>query len=384
MKNIFRFSEYRVRRYSFKVIIIIAALCVIGYLVLSSAMANDVTRDSTLQKQLIGMSVGAVLMIVLSFMDYHFFFKIAPYIYIGVLVMLTLVLFIGKNVNNATRWLNIADYAIQPSEFTKIGIIVVFAAYFNRFRESVNRPLTLGLSLLLILGPLFLIYREPDLSTTVVHLFIFLCLLYVAKLSYKWILGAVAVIVPVVGFIIYRLMNQADGIIHNYQLNRILAWLDPGSFSTSGLTTQQDNSILAISSGQLYGKGLNTTSFESVKNGNFLSEENCDFIFAVVGEELGFVGSMVIIGLLLLLVFECFKIAYRARDLGGRLVATGMGAMIAFQGFVNIGVAVGLLPNTGLPLPFLSAGVSSILSLFIGMGLVLNVGLQRRNSDSDW
>ena len=382
--KIFKFSQYRIRRYDFKIILIIAALCVIGYLVLNSAMANDTTRESTLQKQLIGMIAGASIMILLSFLDYHVYFKAAPFIYLGVIAVLVLVLVIGKNVNNATRWLEIAGFRLQPSEFTKIGIILVFAAYFSRFRESINKPLILGLSLLLLLAPVYLIYREPDLSTTVVHVFIFLCLLYVAKLSYKWILGAVAVLVPTLGFIVYRLMNQPEGIIQNYQLNRILAWLDPNSFTTSGLTTQQDNSILAISSGQLYGKGLNTTSFESVKNGNFLSEENCDFIFAVVGEELGFVGSMVIIALILLLVFECFKIAYRAKDMGGRLIATGMGALLSFQGFVNIGVAIGLLPNTGLPLPFLSAGVSSILSLFIGMGVVLNVGLQRKNSESDW
>ena len=382
--KIFKFSEYRVRRYDFKIILIIAALCVIGYLVLNSAMANDTTRDATLQKQMIGMIVGALLMIFLSFLDYHVYFKIAPFIYIGVIALLVLVLLSGKNVNNATRWLEIAGFRLQPSEFTKIGIIIVFSAYFNRFRESINKPWVLGLSLVMLLAPVYLIYREPDLSTTVVHIFIFLCLLYVAKLSYKWILGAIAVVVPTLGFIVYKLMNQPEGIIKNYQLNRILAWLDPNSFTTSGLTTQQDNSILAISSGQLYGKGLNTTSFESVKNGNFLSEENCDFIFAVVGEELGFVGSIVIIILLLLLVFECFKIAYRAKDMGGRLIATGMGALLSFQGFVNIGVAIGLLPNTGLPLPFLSAGVSSILSLFIGMGVVLNVGLQRKNKESDW
>ena len=382
--KIFKFSEYRVRRYDFKIILIIAALCVIGYLVLNSAMANDTTRDATLQKQMIGMIVCALLMIFLSFLDYHVYFKIAPFIYIGVIALLVLVLLIGKNVNNATRWLEIAGFRLQPSEFTKIGIIIVFSAYFNRFRESINKPWVLGLSLVMLLAPVYLIYREPDLSTTVVHIFIFLCLLYVAKLSYKWILGAIAIVVPTLGFIVYKLMNQPEGIIKNYQLNRILAWLDPNSFTTSGLTTQQDNSILAISSGQLYGKGLNTTSFESVKNGNFLSEENCDFIFAVVGEELGFVGSIVIIILLLLLVFECFKIAYRAKDMGGRLIATGMGALLSFQGFVNIGVAIGLLPNTGLPLPFLRAGVRSVLSLFIGMGVVLNVGLQRKNKESDW
>ena len=142
-------------------------------------------------------------------------------------------------------------------------------------------------------------------------------------------------------------------------------------------TQQQMNSIMAIGSGQLHGKGIANTTLASVKNGNFLSEEDCDFIFAVIGEELGFVGSVLIIALLLILVAECIYVAVRARDLSGRLLCSGMAAFIAFQSFVNIGVATGLLPNTGLPLPFISAGLSSLLSIFIGMGLVLNVGLQR-------
>ena len=381
--KIFRFSEYSVRRYNFKIIIIIAALCVIGYLILNSAMVNDVLRESTLQKQLIGLGVGAALMILISLVDYHFIVRISPAIYLLVLISLALVLVMGVNVNNATRWLNLGFMQLQPSEFAKAGLIVVFAAFFQRVQETINRPLTLLLSIVLFLVPAFMIYREPDLSTTVVIAFIFVCMIYVAKISYKWILAAVGAAGAVVAVFFYRVSNDEDLILNNYQVNRIMAWINPEKYSASGLTTQQDNSILAISSGQLYGKGLNTTSFESVKNGNFLSEENCDFIFSVIGEELGFIGSMVVLGLIALLVIQCFRIAYRAKDLSGRLMAAGMGCLIAFQTFVNVGVATGLLPNTGLPLPFMSAGVSSLLSLFIGMGVVLNVGMQRTVGERD-
>ena len=384
--KIFNFSEYSLRRYNFKIVFLIAALCIMGYLVVTSALSNDPTRDSTLEKQLMGIAIGALFMIVLSVIDYHFVLKAAPLIYIGVVAILALVLFIGVTYYDATRWFRIGTVQFQPSEFAKIGVIVVFAAYFASNKERINKPLVLIIAVALFGVIAFLIYSEPDLSTTIVVTFIFLSLLYVAKISYKWILGVLAVVLPVGGFILYKLVNDVDesGVLRHYQLNRIMAWLHPDQYRTSGLNTQQENSILAISSGQLYGKGLNNTSFESVKNGNFLYEEDCDFIFSVIGEELGFVGSLAVLSLMTFLVLECFKIGFRAKDMGGRLIAVGMGSLLAFQTFVNIAVATGLLPNTGLPLPFMSAGVSSMLSLFIGMGVVLNVGMQRRNPDSDW
>lgn len=379
----FRLSEYKLRKYNFKIILLVITLCVIGYLVLTSAMANDSDRDSTLLKQLIGFGVGGFIMIFLSLVDYHFILRMSSVIYIGMLGLLAAVLLVGVSANNATRWLSLGFFQIQPSEFAKIGIIVVFAAYFMNHRDQINRPWILGGALLLYAVPAFLILKEPDLSTTLVTVFIFLCMLYAAKLSYKWILGACAAAIPLGALFIFLIMN--DMILAEYQRNRILSWIFPDQYESTGLTTQQDNSVLAISSGQLYGKGLNNTSFESVKNGEFLSEENCDFIFAVIGEELGFIGSVIIIALMAFLVFECLRIASKAKDMGGRIICVGMAALLSFQTFVNIGVASGLLPNTGLPLPFMSAGVSSLLSTFIGMGLVLNVGLQRKDETvAEW
>ena len=139
---------------------------------------------------------------------------------------------------------------------------------------------------------------------------------------------------------------------------------------------------MAIGSGQLWGKGLNNAGVGSVKSGNFVAEDQTDFIFAVIGEELGFVGSMVIISVLALLVFECLLTASRAKDMGGRLVCIGMAVLIGFQGFANIAVATGIFPNTGLPLPFISSGISSVLSIYAGMGIVLNIELQRKSSNN--
>ena len=162
--------------------------------------------------------------------------------------------------------------------------------------------------------------------------------------------------------------------IEAYQVTRIMAWLYPDDYPADAY--QQQNSIMAIGSGQLLGKGLNNTEATSVINGNFIPEPQTDFIFAVAGEELGFIGTVVIIILLLFITIECILIARKAKDTAGRLICCGFAALIGFQSLINISVASGLLPNTGLPLPFVSYGLTSLLSLYIGVGLVLNVGLQ--------
>lgn len=200
-------------------------------------------------------------------------------------------------------------------------------------------------------------------------------IVFASGISYRWIAGTLAVVLPVTGTFIYLLLNGLIPFIREYQAGRILAWFNPEKYGQAYY--QQAHSIIAIGSGQLNGKGLYNTTIASVKNGNFLSEEQTDFIFAVIGEELGFIGCMAVIILFLLIIYECLIMAARAKDLGGRLICAGMATLIAFQAFANIAVATAIFPNTGLPLPFISFGSSSLISIFIGMGLVLNVGLQR-------
>ena len=224
--------------------------------------------------------------------------------------------------------------------------------------------------------PLLLMMKQPDLSTSIVIVFIIVCLIFVAGLSYKWIVGAAAVGIPgLAPHSISLLSMELYRFSTGYQVNRILAFINPGKYAD--LNVQQDNSKMAIGSGMLYGKGLLNETAISVKNGNFLSEEHTDFIFAVIGEEMGFVGCMLVLILYLLLVFECLRMAGRTRDLTGKLLCTGMAALVGFQAFTNIAVATGIFPNTGLPLPFISYGVSSLVSLYIGIGVLLNVGLQQ-------
>ena len=267
---------------------------------------------------------------------------------------------------------------LQPSEFTKIGLIIFFAWFFDKYQEQINKLPVLGMAAVLFGIPILLILAEPNLSTSLITIMVFAAMIFAAGLSYKWIFGVLAVLTPLAGIFIYLLQYEMIPFLRGYQAQRILSFINPGQYQDAN--RQQDNSVMAIGSGQLWGKGLNNTTIASVKNGNFLSEESTDFIFAIIGEELGFVGSMITIGLFLLIIYECLWMARQAKDLSGKIICTGMAALIGFQSFSNIAVATKLFPNTGLPLPFVSYGVSSLLSMFVGIGLVLNVGLQRKNT----
>ncbi|MDD6213192.1 MAG: FtsW/RodA/SpoVE family cell cycle protein [Clostridiales bacterium] len=382
----FRFQLYKRKYFSYQLVLCILALCGIGLVILNSAMANDVDHDGTMIKQLGGIIMGLCVMFFLTIVDYHFVLRFAPVIYVMVILLLLLVLTpLGVASHGAQRWLKIG-FQIQPSEFAKISLIVFMAWFYWKNERKINKPLIVFGGLLFFLIPAFLIFKEPDLSTTLVVTFIFIAMLYTAGISYKWILAAVLIIIPLAAVGMFFIIRYQNYLYENfYQIRRLLSWMYPDKYVSTGNNTQQENSVMAIASGQLFGKGLNNTSFESVKNGNFLSEENCDFIFAVIGEELGFLGSIIVIGLLLILIMLCLRIASKARDKAGRLICVGMASLIAFQSFVNIGVATHLLPNTGLPLPFISAGISSLLSLFIGMGLVMNVALQRVDENAiEW
>ena len=383
----FAFKKYKLRNFHLGLLLCTLALCILGYMVLSSAVVNDADGAETLRKQLIGMAVGGVLMLFLMLTDYHFWLKLHWLIYAGSLAVLALLFTpLGYTTKGATRWLTVPGLGrLQPTEFVKVAVILFFAWYFMKYRDRINKPATVLMALATFAVPAVMIFLEPDLSTTLTFLMLFLVMLYMSQISYKWIGGMALCVVPVAGLLFWDAMQEEPIIFKKYMLNRIFSFLRPEEYAATGLTSQQDRAIMAISSGQLSGKGLFNASFDSVKAGNFLSEENCDFVFAVVGEELGFWGSAAVLLLFAIVVFACFRIASRAADLAGRIIAVGTGTFLGLQVFVNIGVTSGILPNTGVVLPFFSHGISSLLSAFISLGLVLNVGLQRRDSEvTEW
>ena len=362
-------KKYRVRDYDFKLIIMLIAITVVGILVIGSA---DRSYQS---KQILGFVMGLFLMVVISLFDYSTFLNFYWIIYIGNLVLLLLVEFFGEKSNNAQRWVSIAGIRFQPSETAKILLILFFAQYIMKHKETISSLKTIISMLVLLSPPLLLIYRQPDLSTTIMIALLFCVLLFMGGLSYKIIFGVLAIAVPLFVIFLTLVLQPDQTLIKDYQQTRILAWLNPSEYSTSE-GYQQDNSKMAIGSGELFGKGLNNNEISSVKNGNFISEPQTDFIFAIVGEELGFTGGCLVVGLLFLITLECLMIARKAKDIAGMLIATGMATVIGFQSFMNIGVATGIVPNTGIPLPFVSYGLTSLVSLYIGMGFVLNVRLQ--------
>ncbi|MCI9427409.1 MAG: rod shape-determining protein RodA [Eubacterium sp.] len=363
-------KQYKLRNYNFRLVFYVVLLTVIGILVIGSA------RESVQDKQILGLFLGFIIMVIVSMLDYSVILRFSWLFYFLNIGLLILVKFMGDNTNGSTRWIEIAGIRFQPSELSKIVIILFFAYFFMKSQEQLNTVKILAASFLLAGIPLFLIKEQPDLSTTIVTALLFASLLFIAGLSYKIVIGVLAVSIPSVIIFISLILQPNQKILDDYQYKRIMAWLQPEKYADA--VYQQLNSKMAIGSGQLWGKGLYNSEITSVKNGNFISEAQTDFIFAVVGEELGFFGSVVVIALLFFIVLECIWVARKAKDISGRLICCGMASLIGFQGFVNICVATGLMPNTGLTLPFVSYGLTSLVTLFMGIGFVLNVGLQPR------
>ena len=366
------FRLYRLRDYNFRLVLWIMVLAVLGVLLVGSA------EPSMMNRQLAGVLAGMAVMIIVSLIDFSWIMQFYWVMYALNVIMLVAVRITGRTLNGATRWISIGGLRFQPGELSKILIILFFSRYFMDHENDLNKFTVVLRSLALLALPLLLIYIQPDMKDTLIIFIVFAILYYIAGLSYKYILAVLVVVVPV-GVIFMSIVVQPDqSLIKDYQRKRIMAFLYPDNEEYTDDTTQQNNSVVAIGSGKLSGKGLNNSDVSSANKGNFIAEIYADFIFAVAGEELGFLGSAGIVILLLLIVLECLLISLRAKNLAGRIFACGMASLIAIQSFINIGVATRMLPNTGTPLPFVSYGLTSLLTLCLGMGIVLNVGLQTK------
>ena len=367
------FKLYKLKDYSFRLVLWLVVISGIGVMLVGSAM------KSLQPRQLFGVIMGLAVMTVVSLIDFSWILNFYWILYFVNILLLLAVRIAGKTTYGATRWISIGPLQFQPTELSKIILILFFARFLMDHENDLNTLKTLAKSILLIAVPLILIKIQPDLKNTITVAVLFCVLLYIAGLSYK-IIGTVLLITVPLVIVFLILVTQTDlPILEDYQKTRIMSFLYPEDAEYSDDIMQQQNSITAIGSGQLTGKGYNNNEVASATKGNFVSQVQTDFIFAVAGEELGFLGSSVIIVLLAVICLECVVIGIRAKDLSGKLICCGVATIVAFQSFINICVATGLMPNTGTPLPFVSYGLTSMVSLYIGMGLVLNVGLQNRN-----
>lgn len=368
------FENYNFKKYDFLLVLLCVGISALGIVFIKSA------DESYVRHQQEGLVMGFVLMIIVSFISYSFVLKFYWVLYAISIGMLVAVKLFGDSGGGAQRWFEFGGIRFQPSELVKILLILFYAAFIMRHKENINTVRMILACVALIIPPTALIFNQPDLSTTIMIISIFAVIMFIGGISWK-VIGAVLLVgIPTFVLSLRYLMRDDVHIIKDYHKGRILAWLYPDEYASTK-AYQTLNAMTAIGSGQLSGKGINNNVVASVKNGNFISAAHTDFIFAVIGEETGFVGCCVVIGLLFLIAIICILIARRAKDVGGQIIAGGMAGLIGVQTFINIGVVTGLLPNTGLTLPFVSYGLTSLVSLFIGMGFVLNVKLQSPSSE---
>ena len=337
-------------------------------LVLIASATYSMGSLSNVIIQSVTIIIGLVLMFMLKAIDYEILLHLSKIIYVLFNLFLILVLIIGtgRAETGTNGWIALGPVNIQPSEFAKIGFIITFGTHLQAVASEINKPKNILLLLLHLAVPLGLILLQPDYGTAMVFIFIAIIMLFTAglKLRYFFIAGgAFLVLAPVIWLF-----------LDEFQKNRILVFLNP-ELSPMGAGYNVMQSKLAVGAGQFFGKGLFKGSQIQM---NFLPGKHTDFIFAVAGEELGFLGSLLIIGLLFSIIVILIKNSAIIKKDAGGFILSGIGAMLIFQCFENIGMSIGIMPVTGIPLPFFSYGGSSILTTFISMGVALSI-LKRKD-----
>jgi rod shape determining protein RodA len=383
---------------------LVIVLCVFGAVMIFSVVSgySDSYKASTpgvasvFTRHIVFMLLGLGMMAAAAFVDFRFIARFWIAMYALNIILLLLVYYIGRDTDDVTRWLRLSDFGlsrapswlgIQPSEFCKLFSIIYLSKAVDKYKDRLNEPLVLIPIVAAALLPIALIVIQPSLSAGIVPLVILVVMLFVGKINYKYII--VTLLVLGVGFfLLYYDLTAENPIFLNhivgegkplsgYQLDRIrvafnLEVDDPTYMARrSELVWQTDRSIQAIQSGGLFGNGL-------FGNKVYIYSAHSDFVFAVIASEFGFAGCAAVILIMLVIVAKCLYIAHKTPVFYGKLIAASVAAMLAFQTFINISVATGIMPNTGMTLPFISAGGSSLWICFMAVGLVLNIGMTKQ------
>lgn len=352
------------------------ALLTISLLSVHSATLNAVTGNGKslaflFPRHIINIGVGVVAMVIMTTLDYRLLSGLAVPIYIGVVVVLGIVLVIGKITEGAQSWLEVGTRTVQPSEFAKLLVIIVMASYWSHFEEKRQSWLIQLGGLMLVGIPLLLTLLQPDFGTATVYGMIWLTMAWCVGIRWWQLLLVMLLAIPMVlvGWEVVLDYEQKSRLMTFYYL-----LTDPGNVDPNdGYNIIQ--SLNAIGSGGMFGTGL-TQGIMS--QGNYVPVQHTDFIFAVVGEEMGFVGGVVLLTFQALLLWLTLSIAQKARDLFGRMIAIGIFGMIFSHVLVNVGMTISLLPVTGIPLPFISYGGSFTITSFMAIGLLQSVKIRWR------
>ena len=366
--------DFNLKNYGYFQLIACIILNIAGLIFIQSSVGE---RIYSFMSQL-GISIASLIIcILISFLDMRKVMS-RPVLFMLICVFgLVLVQITGTAFGrNSIRWIRIpfTGMELQPSEFAKIFVILFMSKYIEKMDVQINQLGNLMKVLLWFLIPFALIFIQPNLSSSLILLFTFIGMLFASKLKFKWfgIFGGAAILIYILVFASVK-FGFIDNLplLRDYQKNRIVSFFVPTEKNEAHY--QQENSVIAIGSGKLFGKGINNDSPNSVKNGNWLAEAQNDFIFSVVGEEVGFFGCMIIMLLYIYLIISCIIVASKQRVYYKNLICIGVACWLGIQTFINIGVATSMMPNTGVPLPFFSQGGSSLLSVYMGMGFVLNI-----------
>lgn len=349
-------------------ILLIATLLLIGYGLVTgySNTVEDRTFTGDVGQQLLRgilyAVIGLTIMTVIAFVDHSWLGTFAPVIYIGTLALLGVVLVVGHSSLGATRWVTIAGFKFQPSEFAKVFMVVVLAKWFAD--RDTRSPLTLAGGLALLAAPVALVFKQPDLGTSLVFLGMFFGIAFVAG-ARLWQLTAIAAAGAAALPVVWLGLRA-------YQQARLIAFLDPYA-DPQGAGWNIIQSLIAVGSGMLTGKGLTAGTQSPL---GYLPIAESDFVFSGLAEDLGFVGAAILFVLYIVLLLSALRIAHRSRDAFGAYFAGGVAAMIAFQIVVNVGMAISLMPVTGIPLPFISQGGSSLISICFALGALQAISLR--------
>ncbi len=373
-------KRYNWKNYDVGLLLVVLTLSLISSYVLSLLGIPNV---GSFKRQLVSLIAGLFIIAVFSLIDYHTICMYVPILYVISTIMVACTRFSplgSKGVTDSYRWLDFKVVMFQPSELCKIVIILTLATFLMQRRDRLDSFKTFFLACLIAILPTAFILVQSDLSSSVVIMVLLIIMLISSGMGRKIFGPVVAVLIPISGLLIWYIQQPFQKLLKPYQLERITGFLNPES-EALGIMYQQNNSVLSIASGKLYGKRLMEGASES-RNYNTVDVIESDFIWTPISEEFGFIGCMVVLALLSIIIIKCFITAKRARDYMGMMIAIGIGSMFCFQIFFNIGVATSILPNTGLPLPFLSNGLSSLLSNMMAIGILINIRIQPNRGSS--